>query len=73
MLQSAQMVKNGIGIAIIDPFIGHVISNNDILIKPLEPSINFNYAYIWPEGKELSALAKEFISEISNISKKISK
>jgi DNA-binding transcriptional LysR family regulator len=73
MLQSAQMVENGIGIAIIDPFIGHIMSKDDILIKPLEPSINFNYAYIWPEGRELSALAKEFILEISNISKKIAK
>jgi hypothetical protein len=49
------------------------MSKEDILIKPLEPSINFDYAYIWPEGRELSALAKEFIIEISNISKKISK
>ena len=73
MLQAAQMVANDIGIAIIDPFIGHIMSKNDILIKPLEPSINFDYAYIWPEGRELSALAKEFILEISNISKKISK
>ena len=73
MLQAAQMVANDIGIAIIDPFIGHTMSNDDILNKPLEPSINFDYAYIWPEGRELSALAKEFILEISNISKKISK
>jgi DNA-binding transcriptional LysR family regulator len=73
MLQSAQLVANDIGIAVIDPFIGHIISNNNILIKPLEPPINFNYAYIWPEGRELSALAKEFISEITNIAKKISK
>ena len=27
MLQSAQMVENNIGIAIIDPFIGHIIKN----------------------------------------------
>ena len=73
MLQSAQMVANDIGVAIIDPFIGHVISNDDILIKPLEPSIKFNYAYIWPEGRELSALAKEFVLEITKIAKQISK
>ena len=73
MLQSAQMVGNGIGIAIIDPFIGYTISNDNIMIKRLEPSINFNYAYIWPEGRQLSALAKEFIAEITNIAKKISK
>jgi len=35
--------------------------------------LNFNYAYIWPEGRQLSALAKEFIAEITNIAKKISK
>ena len=73
MLQSAQMVGNGIGIAIIDPFIGYTISNENILIKRLEPNINFNYAYIWPEGRQLSALAKEFIFEITKIAHKISK
>ena len=73
MLQSAQLVGNGIGIAIIDPFIGHTITNKEILIKRLEPSINFNYAYIWPEGRELSALAKEFIGEVTSIAEKISK
>ena len=73
MLQSAQMVGNGIGIAIIDPFIGHIISSDIILIKPLEPSIKFDYAYIWPEGRELSALAIDFISEIKKIAKKVSK
>ena len=72
MLQAAQIVANDIGIAIIDPFIGHIMAKNDILIKPLEPSINFDYAYIWPEGRELSALAKEFIVEITKIAKKIS-
>ena len=73
MLQSAQMVGNGIGIAIIDPFIGHIISSDIILIKPLEPSIKFDYAYIWPEGRELSALAMDFILEIKKIAKKVSK
>ena len=49
------------------------VMKDDILIKPLEPSINFDYAYIWPEGRELSALAKEFIGEVTSIAEKISK
>jgi DNA-binding transcriptional LysR family regulator len=71
MLQSAQMVANDIGIAIVDPFIGNVIKSNKVSIKPLKPAINFDYAYIWPEGRELSYLAEEFILETVKIAKKI--
>ena len=70
------------------PRIGHLFADKPVIwaaamfyiiyvvglaVVIIEPSINFDYAYIWPEGRELSALAKEFILEISNISKKISK
>ena len=34
MLQSAQMVSNNIGLAIIDPFVGHVIESEKVIIKP---------------------------------------
>lgn len=72
MLQSAQMVENNIGIAIIDPFIGHIIKSKKVIIKPLNPDINFNYAYIWPEGRNLSALSEEFLLVLKKIAKKIS-
>ena len=72
MLQSAQMVENDIGIAIIDPFIGHIIKSKKVVIKPLNPYINFDYAYIWPEGRDLSALSEEFLLVLKKIAKKIS-
>lgn len=72
MLQSAQMVENDIGIAIIDPFIGHIIKSNKVIIKPLNPDINFDYAYIWPEGRDLSVLSEEFLLVLKKIAKKIS-
>lgn len=72
MLQSAQMVENNIGIAIIDPFIGHIIKSKKVVIKPLNPYINFDYAYIWPEGRDLSALSEEFLLVLKKIAKKIS-
>ena len=71
MLQSAQMVENDIGIAIIDPFIGNMIKNHKIVIKKFKPLIMYDYAYIWPEGRELSGLAKEFIRDIKEIAEKI--
>ena len=73
MLQSAQMVENNIGIAIIDPFIGHIIKNKKVIIKRLNPQIYFDYAYIWPEGRELSALAEEFIIELKKTANSITK
>jgi len=72
MLQSAQMVENNIGIAIIDPFVGHIIESKNVIIKPLNPSIFFDYAYIWPEGRDLSALSEEFLLDLKKIAKKIS-
>ena len=33
----------------------------------LNPQIYFDYAYIWPEGRELSALAQEFILELRKV------
>jgi len=71
MLQSAQMVSNNIGLAIIDPFVGHVIESEKVIIKPLKPSIFFDYAYIWPEGRDLSALAEEFLLDLRRVAKKI--
>ena len=67
MLQSAQLVESNIGIAIIDPFIGHIIKSNKVFIKTLNPQIYFDYAYIWPEGRELSVLAQEFILELRKV------
>ena len=73
MLQSAQMVENNIGIAIIDPFVGHIIKNKKVVIKRLNPLIYFDYAYIWPEGRELSALAEEFIMELKKTANSVTK
>ena len=73
MLQSAQMVENNIGTAIIDPFIGHMIRSRKVIIKKLTPQIYFDYAYIWPEGRELSALAEEFITELKKIANAVTK
>ena len=73
MLQSAQMVENNIGTAIIDPFIGHMIKSRKVIIKKLTPQIYFDYAYIWPEGRKLSALAEEFIIELKKIANAITK
>ena len=73
MLQSAQMVENNIGTAIIDPFIGHMIKSRKVIIKKLTPQIYFDYAYIWPEGRELSALAEEFITELKKIANAVTK
>ena len=62
----------GIGNAALAPQV--IKKTIDTYLKPLVIGEDpFDYAYIWPEGRELSALAKEFILEISNISKKISK
>ncbi|MDA0763261.1 MAG: LysR family transcriptional regulator [Proteobacteria bacterium] len=73
MLQAAQMVSKGIGLAIIDPFIAETIKNNDVVIRKLNPKIEYEYGYIWPSGRKLSSLTEEFISYAKEISEEISK
>ena len=73
MLQAAQMVSKGIGLAIIDPFIAETIKNNDVVIRKLNPKIEYEYGYILPSGRKLSSLTEEFISYAKEISEEISK
>ena len=50
-----------------------MIKSRKVIIKKLTPQIYFDYAYIWPEGRELSALAEEFIIELKKIANAITK
>ena len=73
MLQAGQMVAQGIGLAIIDPFIAEMINNDNIEIRKLSPNIEHQYGYIWPSGRNLSPLTEEFIKSITSIAQEISK
>ena len=50
-----------------------IIKNKKVIIKRLNPQIYFDYAYIWPEGRDLSALAEEFIIELKKTANSITK
>jgi DNA-binding transcriptional LysR family regulator len=73
MLQAGQMVAQGIGLAIIDPFIAEMINNDNIEIRKLNPNIEHEYGYIWPSGRKFSPLTEEFITSITSIAQEISK
>ena len=67
------MVAQGIGLAIIDPFIAEMINNDNIEIRKLNPNIEHEYGYIWPSGRKFSPLTEEFITSITSIAQEISK
>ena len=62
----------GIGNAALAPQIAK--KTIDTYLKPLVIGEDpFDYAYIWPEGRELSALAEEFIIELKKTANFVTK
>jgi DNA-binding transcriptional LysR family regulator len=72
MLLAGQMVSQGLGIALIDPFIAHTLRSDEIEVRPLSPAIEYEYGYVWPVGRSLSPLAKDFAEAISDIAAELS-
>jgi DNA-binding transcriptional LysR family regulator len=61
--QAAMLVHEGMGIAIIDPFTAIAFQHPDLVLKPLQPFVAYDYAMLVPEHSEPSRLAHAFIDE----------
>jgi DNA-binding transcriptional LysR family regulator len=72
MLLAGQMVSRGLGISIIDPFIAYALRSNAIEFRPLRPALEYEYGYIWPVGRKVSPLAKNFAEAITTVADELS-
>ncbi len=60
MLLAGQLVAEGLGIAMIDPFVANTLRPQGIEIRTLAPVLTYEYGLIWPAGRAPSPLAASF-------------
>ncbi len=58
---AAQLVEQGLGVSIVDPFTAHAFADKNIVIRPFEPAVPFYFGFIVPVNQPISGLTQEFI------------
>jgi len=58
---AAQLVKEGLGVSVVDPFTAHFFQDTGIVIRPFEPAVPFYFGFIVPANQPFSGLNQEFI------------
>lgn len=57
---ACQMVANGAGVAIVEPFSALGFTSDEIIVRPISPSVLFNVWLMYPTHRSLSRIAREF-------------
>ncbi|MDI3324252.1 LysR substrate-binding domain-containing protein [Pontibacterium granulatum] len=58
---AASMVKEGLGVSIVDAFTAHTFADDNLIVRPFEPSVPLYFGFITPVNRPVSGLAQEFI------------
>jgi DNA-binding transcriptional LysR family regulator len=58
------MVREGLGITIVDPFSAASFEGMGVIIRRFEPVIDVGFALVMPEHRPISKLAQDFIDEL---------
>ncbi|WP_170476117.1 LysR family transcriptional regulator [Ruegeria arenilitoris] len=58
-------VKQGLGVAMIDPFTVKFDSETGYLTRPFEPAVTLDLAVITAKGRPLSSIAQEFLAQMT--------
>ena len=58
-----EFVEKGIGIAIADPFTVRSDSTGNVLVRQLEPTIQYEFAFLFPTNRPRTSLASLFVIE----------
>ena len=61
------MAACGLGITISDPFTAKYYSNPNIVVRPFEPSIPFEYSVVLPAHQPRSVIVNDFIKRVNEI------
>ena len=56
-----EFVEDGIGIAIADPFTAKTNSGGNVVVRQLEPTIHYEFAFMFPADRPRTTLASMFI------------
>jgi DNA-binding transcriptional LysR family regulator len=56
-----EFVEHGIGIAITDPFTARSNSSGNVVIRPLKPTIHYDFAFLFPANRPRTTLASLFV------------
>lgn len=57
------LVAKGLGVSIVHPFIAETFENQ-VLVRPFEPAIRFDYGLLFPAGQTRSQIATEFVKTL---------
>lgn len=59
-----QMVAQGLGASVIDPFTARAFEHTDIVIRPFRPAIPYSFGMVLPIHRPTSRLAEEFVEAL---------
>jgi hypothetical protein len=60
-LSACQMAARGLGVTTVDPFTFQVASGLGIVARPVRPSIEFSFGFIFHANRSRSALVTAFV------------
>jgi DNA-binding transcriptional LysR family regulator len=64
--QAAALVREGLGVTLIDPFTAIASTDREFVLKPFEPAVPYEFAALLPEHITPTRLATEFMSEVKS-------
>jgi len=57
-----QMVGAGMGVSVVDPFNAVAFQNTNIVLRPFEPRLRFDYGLAFPVNRQPTQLANSFVT-----------
>ena len=55
------LVASGAGVSVVDPFTASEAEAHGVIVRPFEPALDFQVAALYPAGRALSPVGREFI------------
>jgi DNA-binding transcriptional LysR family regulator len=62
-----QLVAQGLGLSVVDPFTFRVASGLGIVSRPLQPATEFRFGLFFPRHRPRSALVDAFVQAIRSV------
>jgi DNA-binding transcriptional LysR family regulator len=60
---ACQLVKEGLGVTIADPFTAETFAEQGLAVRPFLPEVTFNFGVLYPANSSRSSLVHDFIRE----------